>query len=142
MAQRSGLSHTTVSRIWFALQPHRTETFKLSADPYPEKVASSSTLIHRTGRWSLPDSGPGPHQAAVAPRSGEVERLHRLRAPRHHALFAALDAKRQGDGQLPPPPPGRGVPQVTDRSTNYDPQDGADPELVCQAAPLQPTSAS
>ena len=35
MARRSGLSHTTVSRIWraFALQPHRTETFKLSADP-------------------------------------------------------------------------------------------------------------
>ena len=34
MAQRSGLSHNTVSRIWraFALQPHRTETFKLSAD--------------------------------------------------------------------------------------------------------------
>ncbi len=31
MAQRSGLSHTTVSRIWhaFALQPHCTETFKL-----------------------------------------------------------------------------------------------------------------
>ena len=35
MAQRCGLSHTTVSRIWraFALQSHRTETFKLSADP-------------------------------------------------------------------------------------------------------------
>ena len=35
MAQRSGLSHNTVSRIWraFALQPHRTENFKLSADP-------------------------------------------------------------------------------------------------------------
>ena len=41
MAQRSGLSHTTVSRIWraFALQPHRTETLKLSADPlFIEKV--------------------------------------------------------------------------------------------------------
>ena len=41
MARRSGLSHNTVSRIWrvFALQPHRTETFKLSADPlFVEKV--------------------------------------------------------------------------------------------------------
>ncbi len=41
MAQKSGLSHTTISRIWraFALQPHRTETFKLSADPlFVEKV--------------------------------------------------------------------------------------------------------
>ena len=41
MARRSGLSHNTVSRIWraFALQPHRTETFKLSADRlFIEKV--------------------------------------------------------------------------------------------------------
>jgi transposase len=35
MAQRCGLSQTAVSRIWraFAVQPHRTETFKLSKDP-------------------------------------------------------------------------------------------------------------
>ncbi len=35
MAQRSGLSHTTVRRIWhaFGLQPHRVEHFKLSNDP-------------------------------------------------------------------------------------------------------------
>ena len=35
MAKRCGLSQTAVSRIWraFALQPHRTETFKLSKDP-------------------------------------------------------------------------------------------------------------
>jgi transposase len=35
MAKVAGLSHTTVGRIWraFGLQPHRTETFKLSPDP-------------------------------------------------------------------------------------------------------------
>jgi polyene macrolide polyketide synthase len=35
MAQASGLSQSTVSRIWrtFGLQPHRAETFKLSIDP-------------------------------------------------------------------------------------------------------------
>jgi len=35
MAQACGLSRSTVNRIWraFALQPHRTETFKLSNDP-------------------------------------------------------------------------------------------------------------
>jgi transposase len=35
MAKRSGLSPTTVGRIWkaFRLQPHRSETFKLSTDP-------------------------------------------------------------------------------------------------------------
>jgi transposase len=41
MAQASGLSQTAVARIWraFALQPHRTESFKLSADPFfVEKV--------------------------------------------------------------------------------------------------------
>ncbi|CAL9324690.1 hypothetical protein SUDANB66_06611 (plasmid) [Streptomyces sp. SudanB66_2053] len=36
MAMEMGLSQSTVSRIWraFGLQPHRTETFKLSTDPY------------------------------------------------------------------------------------------------------------
>jgi transposase len=41
MAQATGLSQSTISRIWraFALQPHRSETFKLSADPlFVEKV--------------------------------------------------------------------------------------------------------
>lgn len=41
MAARSGLSQTTVRRIWhaFGLQPHRSETFKLSADPlFVDKV--------------------------------------------------------------------------------------------------------
>jgi transposase len=41
MAEASGLSQTAVVRIWraFGLQPHRTETFKLSADPlFIEKV--------------------------------------------------------------------------------------------------------
>ena len=41
MARRSGMSQSAVSRIWraFALQPHRSETFKLSRDPlFIEKV--------------------------------------------------------------------------------------------------------
>lgn len=41
MAAESGLSHTTVGRIWaaFGLQPHRYETFKLSTDPlFVDKV--------------------------------------------------------------------------------------------------------
>ena len=35
LAQATGLSRMTISRIWhaFGLQPHRTETFKLSPDP-------------------------------------------------------------------------------------------------------------
>ena len=36
MAKVTGLSHATISRIWrtFGLQPHRTETFKPSPDPF------------------------------------------------------------------------------------------------------------
>ena len=41
MAARAGLSESTIGRIWraFGLQPHRTDTFKLSTDPlFVEKV--------------------------------------------------------------------------------------------------------
>ena len=41
MAKRTGVSHTTVHRIWsaFSLKPHRSETFKLSTDPlFVDKV--------------------------------------------------------------------------------------------------------
>ena len=36
MAQKLGMSQSTVSRIWraFGLKPHRSETFQLSSDPY------------------------------------------------------------------------------------------------------------
>lgn len=36
MAKQMGLSQSTVSRIWraFGLKPHRSQTFKLSSDPY------------------------------------------------------------------------------------------------------------
>lgn len=41
MAMETGFSHTTIRRIWnaFGLQPHRSETFKLSTDPlFVDKV--------------------------------------------------------------------------------------------------------
>ena len=49
MAQRSGLSRSTVGRIWrdFGLKPHRAETFKLSTDPlFIEKVVDVVGLYH------------------------------------------------------------------------------------------------
>ena len=88
MARRSGLSHNTVSRIWraFALQPHRTETFKLSADPlFIEKVRDIVGLyLNPPGPGAglvrgreVPDPSPGPHQAAFAPASGPGRAAHR-----------------------------------------------------------------
>src|SRR3954467_912022 len=49
MAAKSGLSKSTVGRIWrdFGPQPHRTETFTLSTDPvFIEKVVDVIGLYH------------------------------------------------------------------------------------------------
>jgi transposase len=49
MARRSGLSKSTVGRIWrkFDLKPHLTDGFKLSADPlFVEKVVDVVGLYH------------------------------------------------------------------------------------------------
>ena len=52
MAKAVGLSHTAISRMWhtFGLQPHSSETFKLSNDPLlVEKVRDIVGLcwVHR-----------------------------------------------------------------------------------------------
>ena len=47
--QRSGLSKSTIGRIWrdFGLKPHRADTFKLSTDPlFVEKVVDVVGLYH------------------------------------------------------------------------------------------------
>jgi transposase len=49
MATRSGLSKSTIGRIWkdFGLQPHRSDTFKMSTDPlFVEKVIDVVGLYH------------------------------------------------------------------------------------------------
>jgi transposase len=49
MAARSGLSKSTIGRIWrdFGIQPHRTDGFKLSSDPlFTEKVVDVVGLYH------------------------------------------------------------------------------------------------
>jgi transposase len=49
MAQRSGLSKSTIGRIWrdFGLKPHQAETFKLSTDPlFVDKVIDVVGLYH------------------------------------------------------------------------------------------------
>jgi transposase len=49
MAERSGLSKSTVGRIWrdFGLKPHRADTFELSTDPlFVEKVVDVIGLYH------------------------------------------------------------------------------------------------
>ena len=77
MAQRCGLSESAVSRIWraFALQPHRSETFKLSNDPlFIDKVRDIVGTVPESSRKGrdpvcrreVSDPGAGPQPAAVA----------------------------------------------------------------------------
>jgi transposase len=105
MAARSGLSQTTIRRIWhaFALQPHRTETFKLSQDPlFIDKVRDIVGLylappdkalvlcVDEKAQIQALDRS----QPLLPMRPGQVERrTHDY--PRHGttSLFAALDVK-------------------------------------------------
>ena len=105
MAQKSGLSHTTISRIWraFALQPHRTETFKLSADPlFVEKVRDIVGLYLNPPDRALVLCVDEKSQIQALDRTrpllplrpGQVERrTHDYVRHGTTSLFAALDAK-------------------------------------------------
>src|ERR1700727_1617692 len=105
MAQVTGLNQTAISRIWraFALQPHRSENFKLSKDPlFIEKVRDIVGLyldppdralvlcVDEKAQIQALDRS----QPLLPMRPGQAER----RTPdylRHGTinLFAALDAK-------------------------------------------------
>ncbi len=53
MTKASGLERTTVNQIWgaFGLQPHRSDTFKLSIDPLLiEKVRDIVGVVHESAR--------------------------------------------------------------------------------------------
>ena len=106
MAQVCGLSRSTVNRIWraFALQPHRTETFKLSKDPlFIEKVRDIVGLylnppdralvlcVDEKSQIQALDRT----QPLLPMRPGQVERrTHDYIRHGTTSLFAALDAKR------------------------------------------------
>ena len=105
MAQRTGMSQSAISRIWraFALQPHRSETFKLSSDPlFIEKVRDIVGLyLHPPDRalvlcvdekaqiQALDRSQP-----LLPMRPGQIERrTHDYVRNGTTSLFAALDTK-------------------------------------------------
>jgi hypothetical protein len=81
MAKRTGMSQSAVSRIWraFALQPHRSEPFKLSRDPlFIEKVRGIVGLSSEPAGKGVglvcgrekSDPSAGPHAAVVADAPG------------------------------------------------------------------------
>jgi transposase len=105
MAQDSGLSHMTIRRIWnaFGLEPHRTETFKLSTDPqFVERVRDIVGLylnppdravvlcVDEKSQIQALDRS----QPVLPMRPGQAERRsHDYLRHGTTSLFAALDAK-------------------------------------------------
>ncbi len=105
MAEACGLTQSAVSRIWraFALQPHRTETFKLSKDPlFIEKVRDIVGLyldppdralvlcVDEKSQIQALDRS----QPILPMRPGQIERrTHDYTRYGTTSLFAALDVK-------------------------------------------------
>ena len=105
MAKASGLSQSAVSRIWraFALQPHRTENFKLSKDPlFIEKVRDIVGLylnppdralvlcVDEKSQMQALDRS----QPILPMRPGQIERrTHDYTRHGTTSLFAALNVK-------------------------------------------------
>jgi transposase len=105
MAQAAGFSHTTISRVWraFGLQPHRTETFKLSPDPQLiEKVRDIVGLYMNPPDHAvvlcIDEKSQIQARDRTAPllplRPGQAERrTHDSKRHGTTSLFAALDTK-------------------------------------------------
>jgi transposase len=105
MAKASGLGRTTIQEIWraFGLQPHRTETFKLSTDPllidkvrdivglymHPPTHAVVFCVDEKSQIQALDRTQP-----VLPMRPGQVERrTHDYRRHGTTTLFAALNVK-------------------------------------------------
>jgi len=105
MARRARMSQSAVSRIWraFALQPHRSETFKLSQDPLfiekvrdivglylnPPKKALALCVDEKSQIQALDCTQP-----LLPMRPGQIERrTHDYMRHGTMSLFAALEVK-------------------------------------------------
>ena len=103
MARATGYAPSTIHRIWqaFSLQPHRSETFKLSADPYfvdktrdivglyvdPPQHAMVLCVDEKSQVQALDRTQP-----LLPLRPGQVERrTHDYKRNGTTSLFAALD---------------------------------------------------
>lgn len=105
MAKASGVSHSTINRVWraFGLQPHRVETFKLSPDPLlidkvrdivglymnPPDHALVLCVDEKSQIQALDRTQP-----LLPMRPGQVERrTHDYKRNGTTSLFAALELK-------------------------------------------------
>jgi transposase len=105
LAQATGLNQTAISRIWraFALQPHRSENFKLSKDPlFIDKVRDIVGLYmnppDRAMVFCVDEKSQIQALERTAPllplRPGQAERrAHDYKRHGTTSLFAALDTR-------------------------------------------------
>jgi len=124
LAKQAGLSRSTISRIWraFGLQPHRSETFKLSKDPlFIDKVRDIVGLylnppdralvlcVDEKSQIQALDRT----QPLLPMRPGQAERRsHDYKRHGTTSLFAALDVKTGAVIGMPPAPSQHGVPEI------------------------------
>ena len=126
MARRSGLSKSTVGRIWrkFDLKPHLSDTFKLSTDPlFIEKVVDVAGLYHNPPEKAVvlcvdeksqvqaldpfpdrPCRGKHQHPASGSGRgkgTADIVAMHAGQVPvQHHHVIAADRQALQGCGAV------------------------------------------
>ena len=125
MGAQTGFSHTTIHRIWtaFGLQPHRSETFKLSTDPlFVEKVRDIVGLYLSPPTHALVLCVDEKSQIQALDRDQPVlpmrpgmpeRRTPDLRPPRHDvAVRGARHRHRMRDRQMLQTPSRRGVPRL------------------------------
>jgi hypothetical protein len=117
MAAETGLSQSSVSRIWraFGLKPHLVETWKLSKDPeFIAKVCDVVGLCMSRpstpwpgGGREVADPGAGPDRPGPADAAHDAGAAHaRLRPPRDHQPVRGLrPGQRLGDRPALPPAP-------------------------------------
>jgi transposase len=134
MAARSGLSASTIGRIWrkFELKPHVVDFFKLSTDPqFVDKLVDVVGLYHdppqravvlcvdeKSGMQALDRSQPvlgddAGHARTPQPRLRPTRHLEPVRRVQHR--------RRQRDLRAAPPPPRGGIPQIPQRYRQSSP---------------------
>src|SRR5690348_8793115 len=125
MARRTGLSKSTIGRIWkkSGLKPRLQDSFKLSADPFfagegrrrrgalPQPAREGGGAVR--GR-EVAGPGAGPVPAGAADDARHARAAHpRLRPPRRDQPVRRLrHRRRHRDQRAAPPAPPPGVPEV------------------------------
>ena len=145
MARRSGLSRSTIGRLWrrFDLKPHVQDTFKISTDPlFIEKIVDVVGLYHNPPEKAVVLCVDEKSQVQALDRSQPVlpmmpgmpeRRTPRLRPPRRHQPVRRVQHhRRPGHLRTAPPSPGDRVPQVPDHHRQERPRRAGRPHRLRQ----------